>query len=413
MQHFDVIIIGAGPAGSCAGAMLARAGKRVLCVEKQHFPRFSIGESLLPHCMEFLALAGLDTVLQQHAAGLGYQFKDGAAFLKNGVRSQFNFTEKFSAGPGTTFQVKRASFDKLLADEAEKQGLQIRYGVSVTAFDNSDPARVVLTVQDEQQQSSQLSAAFVLDASGFGRVLPRLLELEVPSDFPVRQACFCHISDGITDAGFDRNKILITVHDEHPDVWFWLIPFSDGTASLGVVGKAGRFDSQLAPADNLWRQVQQTAELATLLANAQALNSAQSLSGYSANVRQLYGHNYALLGNAGEFLDPVFSSGVTIALRSAATAVPLVLRQLTGEQPDWQQEYSVPLRKGITTFRRFVEAWYDSRFQDIIFSSRRNDNVTAMISAILAGYAWDEKNPYVAETQRRLNVLREICLDSV
>ncbi|WP_273021510.1 NAD(P)/FAD-dependent oxidoreductase [Rheinheimera sp.] len=413
MQHFDVVIIGAGPAGSCAGAMLAKAGKQVLCIEKQHFPRFSIGESLLPHCMEFLAQAGLENALQQQAETLGYQFKNGAAFLKNGVHSQFDFTDKFSPGPGTTFQVRRASFDKLLADEAQKQGLQIRYGISVTAFDNTDPATAILTVQDEQQQSSQISAGFVLDASGFGRVLPRLLDLEVPSDFPVRQACFCHIRDGIRAQSFDRNKILITVHDEYPDVWFWLIPFSDGTASLGVVGKTGRFDDGVSAADNLWQHVKQTGELAALLAAAEPINTAQSLVGYSANVRQLYGDNFALLGNAGEFLDPVFSSGVTIALRSAATAVPLVLQQLNGEQPDWQQQYSVPLRKGITTFRRFVEAWYDGRFQDIIFSKSRNSTITAMISAILAGYAWDEKNPYVAETERRLNVLREVCLDSV
>ena len=413
MQHYDVVIIGAGPAGSCAGAMLAQAGKQVLCIEKQHFPRFSIGESLLPHCMEFLSQAGLAEAVQAQAQSLGFQFKNGAAFARRGEYTQFDFTRKFSPGPGTTFQVKRASFDKLLADSAAAQGLPIRYGVSVTAFDNSDPAKAVLTLVDEQQQSSQISAGFVLDASGFGRVLPRLLDLEVPSDFPVRQACFCHIRDGITAPEFDRNKILITVHDVHQDVWFWLIPFSDGTASLGVVGKAERFDASLSAEDNLWQQIRQTPQLAHLLANASPLNAVQQLTGYSANVRSLHGQHFALLGNAGEFLDPVFSSGVTIALRSAATAVPLVLQQLAGATPDWQQSYSVPLRKGINTFRYFVEAWYDGRFQDIIFSNTHNDTVTAMISAILAGYAWDEKNPYVAETQRRLNVLREVCIDSV
>lgn len=413
MEHFDVVIIGAGPAGSCAGAMLVQAGKKVLCLEKQHFPRFSIGESLLPHCMEFLTMAGLEPALQQQAAQLGFQFKNGAAFAKNGHHTHFDFTDKFSPGPGTTFQVKRASFDKLLADTAQQQGLEIRYGVGVMAFDNSADDKAVLTVQDEQGQQCQISAAFVLDASGFGRVLPRLLDLEVPSAFPVRQACFCHIRDGITDVDFDRNKILITVHDTQPDIWFWLIPFSDGSCSLGVVGKSEQFDASLSAEQNLWRHVNQTKSLQTLLANATALNQAQSLTGYSANVKQLAGKQYALLGNAGEFLDPVFSSGVTIALRSAATAVPLVLRQLANEQPDWQQEYSVPLRKGITTFRHFVEAWYDGRFQDIIFSNSRNSSITAMISAILAGYAWDEKNPYVAETLRRINVLREVCLDSV
>ncbi|MBU1308124.1 MAG: tryptophan 7-halogenase [Gammaproteobacteria bacterium] len=412
MEHFDVVIIGAGPAGACAGAMLSKAGKTVLCVEKQHFPRFSIGESLLPHCMQFLADAGLETALQQQAAAHGFQFKNGAAFLKHDFRTAFDFTDKFSPGPGTTFQVKRAAFDKILADAAAEQGLQIRYGVTVEQVDVSGAAQALLNVSDDNGRQYQLSAGFVLDASGFGRVLPKLLQLEQASDFPVRQASFCHIRDNITDPRFDRNKILITVHSSLADVWFWLIPFSDGTASLGVVGKQQRFDASQSAADNLWQHVQQTPELAQLLAQAEPINEAQSLTGYAANVRTLYGNRFALLGNAGEFLDPVFSSGVTIALRSAAMAVPLVLRQLNGEQPDWETEYSKPLRRGIDTFRIFVTAWYDGRFQDVIFSRQRQAKVTAMISSILAGYAWDQANPYVAEPERRLNVLRELCLDA-
>ena len=219
-------------------------------------------------------------------------------------------------------------------------------------------------------------------------------------------------TSNISDPRFDRNKILITVHSSLPDVWFWLIPFSDGSASLGVVAKQQRFDAGLSAADNLWQLISQTPELAELLAQAEPINQAQSLTGYSANVRSLHGNRFALLGNAGEFLDPVFSSGVTIALRSAAMAVPLVLRQLAGETPDWEAEYSKPLRKGIDTFRTFVTAWYDGRFQDVIFSNQRQAKVTAMISSILAGYAWDQANPYVAEPERRLNVLRELCLDA-
>ena len=412
MEYFDVVIIGAGPAGACAGALLSKAGKKVLCVEKQHFPRFSIGESLLPHCMQFLAEAGLEAALQQQAAAQGFQFKNGAAFLKNDFRTAFDFTDKFSPGPGTTFQVKRAAFDKILADAAAEQGVQIRYGVTVNQVDINAPQRAVLDVSDDNGQQYQLSAGFVLDGSGFGRVLPRLLDLEQASDFPIRQACFCHIRDNISDPRFDRNKILITVHSSLPDVWFWLIPFSDGSASLGVVATQQHFDAGLSAADNLWQLISQTPELAELLAQAEPINQAQSLTGYSANVRSLHGNRFALLGNAGEFLDPVFSSGVTIALRSAAMAVPLVLRQLAGETPDWEAEYSKPLRKGIDTFRTFVTAWYDGRFQDVIFSRQRQAKVTAMISSILAGYAWDQANPYVAEPERRLNVLRELCLDA-
>jgi len=408
-QNYDVVIIGAGPSGACAGALLAQAGKRVLCVERGHFPRFSIGESLLPHSMEFLAEAGLLEALETQAAELGFQFKNGAAFLKNGHRTEFDFTRKTSAGPGTTFQVKRAPFDQLLANAAEAQGVDICYGLEVIAFSYPSLTEVQLTVRNEAGEVSTLNCRFVLDGSGFGRVLPKLLQLETPSGFPVRQACFCHIRDGITDPEFDRNKILITVHPTQHDVWYWLIPFSDGTASLGVVGATTRFDEFDSPADSLWQKVADESDLSALLVNAEAINDVRSLVGYSANVGALAGDRYALLGNAGEFLDPVFSSGVTIALRSASTAVPLVLQHLAGEAVDWDRQYTIPLRKGINTFRQFVEAWYDGRFQNIIFSDQRQDHISQMISSILAGYAWDETNPFVADTPRRLKTLSEIC----
>lgn len=412
MEHVDVLIIGAGPSGACAGSMLSRAGKKVLCLEKQHFPRFSIGESLLPHCMEFLQASGLLPTLENNAAAQAFQFKNGAAFLRKEQYTEFDFTRKSSVGPGTTFQVKRAAFDKLLADAAAAQGVEIRYGETVEAVSYPDNDSVVLDVRNEQGLLYQISANYLLDASGFGRVLPRLLNLEEPSDFPVRQANFCHIQDNITAANFDRNKILITVHSEFTDVWFWLIPFSDGTCSLGVVGKPERFNSKLTAAEILWQNVAQTSGLATLLSNAKQINDARTLTGYSANVKTLYGKRFALLGNAGEFLDPVFSSGVTIALRSAVNVVPLVLKELAGETVDWENEYSKPLRKGIDAFRVFVEAWYDGRFQDVIFSQKRQDNVTQMISSILAGYAWDLNNPYVAEPKRRMKVLSELCSES-
>lgn len=408
MHDTDVIIIGAGPAGTTAAALLQKAGKSVVCIEKSEFPRFSIGESLLPHCMEFLQQADLAEVLHAEAANLHFQPKNGARFSRDGKQKDFDFREKSSPGPGTTYQVKRASFDKLLADTVAARGVDIRYGETVTGMEYEN-GQVRLSIARETGDAYQLSGGFALDASGFGRVLPRLLDLEAPSDFPLRQAVFCHIEDGIVDEGFDREKILITVHPQTPDVWFWLIPFSDGTASLGVVGAPERFDAHSEPAEVLWQQVAQTSDLSALLEHAQLTGEVRQLRGYAADVKQLSGPGYALLGNAGEFLDPVFSSGVTIAMRSAATAVPLVLRELNGETPDWAADYDAPLRRGIDTFRVFVESWYEGGFQDIVFSDNPPPSIKNHICSILAGYAWDESNPYVQESERRVDVLSELC----
>jgi flavin-dependent dehydrogenase len=409
-NQYDVIIIGAGPSGSVAGSMLIKKGYSVLIIEKQHFPRFSIGESLLPQCMAFLEEAELDHVLTEHAEQLGFQFKNGAAFHKKGKNSSFNFTEKFTDGPGTTFQVKRDTFDKLLADDTESKGVEIRYGHQVDAIIQLKP-EVILAVTDESElgKTYQVTGKFLLDASGFGRVLPRLLELDLPSDFPVRHSYFSHFNDGIDCPSFDRDKILITVNPNHSDVWYWLIPFSDGTSSVGVVGQPERFEYQLSEIEMLDLFIKQDPNLTRLLKNAKPIGQARTIKGYSANVTKLYGENFALLGNAGEFLDPVFSSGVTIAMKSSVLAAPLVDRQLSGENVNWQEEYAEPLKYGVNTFRTFVEAWYDESFQNIVHFDQHDEKIRAMISSILAGYAWDKSNPFVAKSKRRVSVLSQIC----
>jgi flavin-dependent dehydrogenase len=123
----------------------------------------------------------------------------------------------------------------------------------------------------------------------------------------------------------------------------------------------------------------------------------------------MYGKDYALLGNAGEFLDPIFSSGVTIAFKSASLAAALVPRQLAGEKVDWENEFAVPLKRGVDTFRAFVDSWYRGGLQRIIFHRRQPPEVRRMIAAVLAGYAWDLANPYVQATERRLAALEELC----
>jgi len=407
-ENYDVVIIGAGPSGSVAGSLLAADGLSVLILEKQYFPRFSIGESLLPQCMEFLKEAGLEQALDRYAEEFGFQFKNGAAFHKRGKNTAFDFTEKFSAGRGTTYQVKRAIFDKLLADETAKKNVEIRYGHQVNAVPSLKP-EVCLDVADEDGVAYQVQAKFLLDASGFGRVLPRLLNLELPSAFPVRHSYFSHFKDGIDCPAFDRDKILITVNPNFSDVWYWLIPFSDGSASIGVVGLPERFDGSLSPIETLQAFLKQDPNLQRLLKNATPIGEARVLKGYAADVTTLWGDNFALLGNAGEFLDPVFSSGVTIAMKSASLAAPLVKRQLQGDVVDWQSEYATPLKFGVDTFRCFVEAWYDERFQNVVYHDQHDDAVRRMISSILAGYAWDKKNPFVEKSERRLSVLAEIC----
>ncbi|GAB7127060.1 NAD(P)/FAD-dependent oxidoreductase [Silvimonas sp. JCM 19000] len=403
IETTDVVIIGAGPSGAIAAALLRQQGRAVLVLERETFPRFSIGESLLPQSMAYIEEAGL----LQDVVEAGFQYKNGATFARGATETTyFDFREKWTPGWGTTYQVQRGTFDKVLADGAARTGAEFRYQQTVLAADvnGEQPA---LTVKDNASgEQYRVEARFVLDASGFGRVLPRLLDLETPSNFPVRGALFTHIEDRTAPGSFDRNKIIITTHPQHEAVWYWTIPFSNGRCSQGVVAEPA-FLAQYQ-GDELTRLqtlVHEAPNLKALLADAVWDTPVRQITGYAANVKSLYGKNFALLGNAGEFLDPVFSSGVTIAMTSSSLAAKALGRMLDGETVDWEADYAVPLKRGVDAFRAFVTAWYDGRFQKLIYYKGKNEEIRRMIASILAGYAWDESNPCVRAPERWLAAL--------
>lgn len=402
----DVLIIGAGPAGSVAARMLKKRGYRVVILEKELFPRFSIGESLLPQCMAFLEEADL----LEPVAAENFQLKNGAAFSHAGKLTEFDFSQKFTPGWDSTYQVPRAGFDQTLAEAAEDCGVVIHYRHSIVAADFNTPGQARLTTIDDNGLQRDWTASWVMDASGFGRVLPRLLELETPSSLPPRQALFTHIEDRIAVPDYDRNKILIAIHPQFHEVWYWLIPFSNGRSSLGVVMPMDFIATRSgSPLEILQELAIEEPRLAQLLKESRFDTPANRIGGYSADVKNLYGEGFVLLGNAGEFLDPVFSSGVTIALKSASLAVPLVDRHLRGLSVDWQADYEQTLRNGINVFRAYVDAWYDGRFQRMIFEERQLTQIKSMVCSILAGFVWDETNPMTQRCSKKIDAIADSC----
>lgn len=398
----DVVIVGAGPASAIAGSLLARKGHRVVIYEQQRFPRFSIGESLLPQTMVWIEEAGLMGNVEAER----FQPKDGAVFRLGERERVIRFEDKTALGPHLTWQVRRERFDLRLVEGAHEAGVQLHFGRRVTAFRPGEPV-VSLDVEDEHGKAETVEARFVLDASGFARVLARLLELDRPGDFPVRAAVFTHVEDGIRDTRFDRQKILISINPADRDVWYWLIPFQDGLASIGVVGPVEAIDTAGASnEERLDRLIGAVGFMAELLRDARKVRPVGRIDGYARSATRLSGPGYALLGNAAEFLDPVFSSGVTIAMKSASLAADVLDRQLRGATVDWATEYEAPLNVGIDAFRAYVEAWYDHSLQDVIFDLPMHDgNIPRMVVSMLAGYAWDEANPFVTNPKKYLGML--------
>ena len=404
IQKVDVLVIGAGPSGCVASSIVHDSGLSTMVIEKEKFPRFVIGESLLPRCMVALTEAGLiDTVDEQ-----GFQKKFGAKFLKGSNHScEFLFEDQFSEGWNWTWQVPRADFDSSMSDKLISKGIPVHFETAVTAvkFMGSDS---VTTVVDKEGNESQIEAKFIIDSSGYGRVLPRLFDLDEPSKFPPRRTIFAHFKD--VNRSMEANNAQIIVIDHAPQVWTWVIPFSNGNVSVGFVGDPAFFDALEGDDDQkLKTLIAREANISERFADAPMVwEHAKTIAGYSIAAKKLYGDGFALTGNAAEFLDPVFSSGVTFAVESAMVSAKLISKQLKGESVDWEKDYKEYIMEGVDTFRTYVRAWYEGKLQDIFFNPTIDQKIKRMICSVLAGYVWDKENYYVKNHAKAIDTLAHI-----
>ena len=390
MKVCDVFIIGGGPAGSIAAAKLVQEGFSVELVEKVKFPRFVIGESLLPECNQLLE----DANMLQPIIDADFQYKGGVVFQNRAGQTEVvDFSNNLGQKWGSSFQVKRERFDQLLLEDAASKGAKVTMESEVVAYD--EEANLVEVVHKDGSRDTY-QAKKVIDASGYGRVLPRLLDLEEASSLALRRAVFCRVENDIRPSDHTDGFIYVTVYGDN-DAWIWNIPFNDGITSLGVVCSEEFYQaSGMEPEAFLDHIVATDPHASKRYANARKINEVGTIGGYSAAVKQMFGTNYVLAGNASEFLDPVFSSGVTLALESGSKAADLVAKELRGESVDWQKEYADYMMVGIEVFREFVNSWYDGRLQTILFTDQKADKITKRIVSILSGYVWDEKNMFVS-----------------
>ncbi len=398
-QQVDVLVIGAGPAGTVAASIIHQAGYKVMMVEKQKFPRFVIGESLLPRSMEALQEAGFIEAIQQK----GFQQKFGAKFVKGDAVCDFTFKEQYTKGWEWTWQVTRADFDKTLADTCEGMGIPIAYETTVTAirFNGSDS---VTTAVDAQGNEMEIHARFIVDGSGYGRVIPRLFNLEKTSVLQPRKALFAHTNDIRRSMADEPNRITAVTHKK--GVWIWIIPFSTGVTSVGFVGEPEFFAQYRGTPEQQYRALLEAEPFtADRFRDVPLVFEPRILESWSATTDKFYGDGFVLTGNVTEFLDPIFSSGVTLACVSSQTAAKLVIRKLKGEAVDWEKEYMEPTMQGVNTFRSYVMAWYEGTLDTIFFKKDPDPVIKQQICSVLAGYVWDMSNPFVAHHDTELKRL--------
>ncbi|HSI69695.1 MAG TPA: NAD(P)/FAD-dependent oxidoreductase [Gillisia sp.] len=402
----DILVIGAGPSGIVAASYLHKQGVKVRVVEKSTFPRFSIGESLIPQCMDNLEEAGLlDAVMKA-----GFQKKYGARFIKGNEVGEFDFSRKYGKGWNWTWQVPRADFDMVLAEEALRKGIEINFNSEFldVKFDGKSSVSTIRTAANEL---IEISAKYIIDASGFGRVLAGKLGLEAEPKVSAHSSIFTHIKE--TNRPKGKEGELITFEVLSQQIWFWYFPFSNGNSSLGFVGPNEWF--QQFPEDNnlaMQEMMQQLEFYKGRFEDYKFLFPPGKVENISKNVKKLYGEGFVLTGNSAEFLDPVFSSGVSFATASGLLAAKLVTRELNEKTVDWEEEYVKYIQRGVNVFSSYVKEWYSGNLQKIIFHPSPRPEIKEQICAVLAGYVWDESNPFVKKHDRILkNVARLIEME--
>lgn len=394
-EKIDVLVIGAGPAGSIAAAMMHKHGLSVRVVEREKFPRFVIGESLLPRCMEVLE----DTNMIDVIKAKNFQEKAGAKFMKEDQVADFNFSDQFSNGWTWTWQVQRAEFDLALITEVQRRGVQVDFETTVTAIEFFEDESSTTIVQHKDNSIEKINARFVVDASGYGRVIPRLFNLDKPSNLDPRKAVFAHVNDVNRNNYDEPNRIIAVMYA--PGVWTWIIPFSTGVTSLGFVGSFDFFENLGGDQSEKFRKcIEGNAYLKERFGDVSWVFEPRKLEAWSATTDKFYGKGFVLTGNVTEFLDPIFSSGVMFATVSSHLASKMVIRKLKGENVDWDNDYTKFIRQGVDTFRTFVMAWYDGTLETIFFSNQPDPVVKRQVCSVLAGYVWDQNNPFVRSHEK-------------
>ena len=399
----EIVIIGAGPSGSVAAGYLEKQGASTLILEKQKFPRFTIGESLIPRCMDNFEEAGFIEVLNEQ----GFQKKYGARFVRKDEVAEFDFSKKFGKGWDWTWQVPRADFDKVLTDNLQSRGVEIRFETEILSIKYTEDKLWRIHTRNIAGEESEITAKFIIDSSGNGRVLARELDLEAPPKIYDHSSIFTHISENSRPAGLEGEQITFEIINT--ETWFWYIPFSNGNSSLGFVGPNSWFEEFGEDRREAFIKMLNKTDFYERRFDDYSFNfEPVKLNNISKNVKYIHGDGFALTGNSAEFLDPVFSSGVAFATESGLLAAKLALKEVNGENVNWDKDYSAYIKKGVDVFSTYVKEWYSGKLQEIFFHGQANPQIKEQICAVLAGYVWDNTNPFVRNHSRIIENLYQL-----
>lgn len=378
----DVLVIGGGPAGSTISALLAEQGWNVHVLEKDSHPRFHIGESLLPQSIPMLRRLGVLPEVEK----IGI-VKYGAEMVsyRYGRSQMFHFAKAFDESQPYAFEVKRAEFDAILANNAVAKGAHFYEGVKAQRADFRPGQTSLVYTEDREGRARTWEARFIVDASGRDTFLSGQLGGKHRSKKHGSAAIFGHFEGVTRIPGMDEGNITAGWLD---DGWCWLIPFKDGTMSVGAVCHPDYIKSRTVPLDQfLLETLRQSPPIAKRMEKAKPLTPTYAAANFSYRRETMSGDGYLMVGDAFAFIDPVFSSGVHLALNSGTIGAGVVDAYLRGS-PDYPvrlKQFERLVRRGIDTFSWFIHRFNQPAFQALFVSTRRPPKIERAVLSLLAG----------------------------
>jgi flavin-dependent dehydrogenase len=384
-RRSEVFVIGCGPAGSTIAALLAERGRDVAVVDKERHPRFHIGESLLPLNMPILERLGVWDELVK----IGIR-KDAAEFESHaaGKTVEFQFSTAFDKRWPHAFQVRRSEFDHMLLRNAATKGARVYEGVRVTAVDFGNLERgedTVVHLQLEDGARQEWRTRFLVDASGRDTFLADRFAIKRKNRKHASAAIFGHFTNARRNPGSAEGNITI-VWFEHG--WFWFIPLKDGTTSVGAVCWPAYLKSRKTdPTTFLMQTIALAPEIADRLKDASLTAPVTATGNYSYTATRMSGPGYLMVGDAWAFIDPVFSSGVYLAMNSSllgADVVDAVLKE-PARAPALYREFDRTIRRGVGTFSWIIYRMTNPVIRKLFMAPRNFLGVQSAVVSLLAG----------------------------
>jgi len=378
IEAFDVAIIGGGPAGSSAGTLLAMAGRRVVIFEKEKFPRFRVGESTLP--------ATLNTIDRM---GAGEKIKNGGFLVKFGgeivsacgQRVRFYFRNGFKAKRQSAYQVLRSEFDRILLDHAAESGCDVRQQTTVESF-GIDNEGVTLYLGEGRRV---VRARYLIDCSGRNCVVGNKFSLRECYQHLRKFSLYAYYEDVLREDGPDGT---LTRMVRTKDSWFWMIPLSGNTTSIGVVMDTGKFRSMnMSPEEALARCIADQPVVSEYMPNARRVTEVYATGDFSYRNKNLCGDRWLLAGDAAGFIDPVFSSGVYLALLSGEQAADSL--NIALDHPEKRAKafryYERRVGRVLDIYLRWASSWYTQEFVEVFLYPKEIFELVPAVSAVLSG----------------------------